>query len=50
MRNRLDISKDNVALCLNHVDKNTRITDVYIEIDFSLNDKHNRMFIDWLFS
>ena len=50
MRNRLGISKDDVAQCLNHVDKDMKTTDVYIEQDFTRINKLNRMFIDWLFS
>ena len=50
MRNKLYISKGDVAQCLNHVDTANRTTDIYIEQDFSLIDRCNRMFIDWLFS
>lgn len=49
MRNKLGISKDDVAMCLNHVDINHKTTDQYIEVDFSLLDKCNRKFLDWLF-
>ena len=49
MRNKLYISKGDVAQCLNHVDGN-RTTDIYIEQDFTLIDRCNRMFIDWLFA
>lgn len=49
MRNSLYISKGDVSQCLNHVDGN-RITDAYIEQDFAIIDRCNRMFIDWLFA
>ena len=49
MRNKLKISKDDIALCLNHVDTNHKMTDIYIETDFSILDKCNQKFIDWLF-
>ncbi len=49
MRNKLGISEDDVALCLNHVDLSHRTTDYYIEPDFSIIDKCNRKFLDWLF-
>lgn len=48
MRNKLEISKDDVSKCLNHVDGN-RTTDIYIEQDFTIIDKCNRKFIDWLY-
>lgn len=50
MRNTLGISKDDVGLCLNHEDKEHRTTDYYIEKDFSILDKCNRKFLDWLFT
>lgn len=50
MRNDLGISKDDVAKCLNHIGVTNRTTDIYIEQDFSIIDKCNRLFIDWLFS
>ncbi|MFT3994415.1 MAG: phage integrase SAM-like domain-containing protein [Dysgonomonas sp.] len=49
MRNTLDISKDNVAACLNHKDREHKTTDYYIEKDFSILDKCNRQFLDWLY-
>ena len=49
MRNKLGISKDDVAKCLNHVDTVNKTTDVYIEQDFSILDRCNRKFIDWLY-
>lgn len=49
LRNKLGFSVDDVALCLNHVDSGKRITNLYIERDWSVIDKANRAFIDWLF-
>ncbi len=49
MRNKLGISKDDIAMCLNHVDMSHKTTDYYIEIDFSIIDRCNRNFLDWLF-
>jgi integrase len=49
MRNKLGISKDDVSLCLNHKDMAHKTTDFYIEVDFSILDKCNRKFLDWLF-
>ena len=50
MRNKLGISKDDIAMCLNHVDMLHKTTDYYIETDFSVIDKCNRKFLDWLFT
>lgn len=51
MRNTLEISKDDVGLCLNHEDsREHKATNYYIEKDFSILDKCNRKFIDWLYS
>ena len=50
MRNKLGISKDDIAMCLNHVDMSHKTTDYYIETDFSIIDKCNRKFLDWLFT
>lgn len=49
MRNRLGISKDDIALCLNHVDMSHTVTNQYIETDFSILDRCNRKFLDYLF-
>lgn len=50
MRNKIGISKDDVASCLNHVDMSHKTTDFYIEVDFSILDRCNRQFLDYLFS
>lgn len=47
-RNDCRISKDDVHLALNHVDENTKITDVYIARDWSIIDDANRKVIDLL--
>lgn len=49
MRNKLGISKDDISMCLNHVDMNHVVTNQYIEVDFSILDRCNRRFIDYLF-
>lgn len=50
MRNTLGVSKDDVGLCLNHEDnREHKATNYYIEKDFSILDKCNRKFIDWLY-
>lgn len=47
-RNRLNVSTDDIALCLNHVNEGHRVTDVYIEKDFTRIDVANRRMIDLL--
>lgn len=49
MSNKLGISTDDVAKCLNHVDDKNTTTRPYIERDFSVLDRCNRKFIDWLY-
>lgn len=49
MSNVLGISNDDVAKCLNHVDDKNTTTRPYIERDFSVLDRCNRKFIDWLY-
>ncbi len=49
MSNKLKISNDDIAKCLNHVDDKNTTTRPYIERDFSVLDRCNRMFIDWLY-
>lgn len=48
MRNKLNIPMSEVAQCLNHVSQ-YRITDIYIEENWDVLDRSNRMFIDWLY-
>lgn len=45
-RNVLNISTDDISLCLNHVNKQHKITDIYIEKDFKRIDQANRRMID----
>ena len=49
MRNKLGISTDDVGKCLNHKDTKNKTTDLYIEQDFSILDKCNRLFLNWLY-
>lgn len=48
MRNELGISTDDIALCLNHVNRRKDL-DPYLKTDWSVIDRANRKFIDWLF-
>lgn len=48
MRNKIKISKDDVAMCLNHVDMAHKTTNFYIETDFSVLDECNRKFLDYI--
>lgn len=41
-RNKAKVSKDDIDLCLNHVDKGLKMADAYIEKDWSMIDKANR--------
>jgi hypothetical protein len=47
-RNKCGVSKDDVALALNHVDSRLAITDTYLEKDWSLIDVANRKVIDYV--
>jgi hypothetical protein len=47
-RNDCNMSKDDINLALNHVDMGMKITDVYIEKDWSIVDKVVRAVIDHL--
>lgn len=47
-RNRCGVSKDDIALSLNHVDNSLKLADTYIEKDFSRIDQANRLVIDYL--
>ena len=48
-RNMLNISKDDIDLCLNHVNEAHKMADVYIDKDFTRIDQANRRMIDLLF-
>ena len=47
-RNVLNISKDDIDLCLNHVNEAHKMADVYIDKDFTRIDHANRQVIDLL--
>ena len=48
-RNVLNISKDDIDLCLNHVNEAHKMADVYIDKDFTRIDQANRRMFDLLF-
>lgn len=48
-RNKCKISKSDVDECLNHVNKNEELADVYIEKDWSVIDDANRKVLDHIF-
>jgi integrase len=45
-RNVCKISKDDIAFALNHVRRDTKVTDIYIEEDFSIVDRAIRKVLD----
>ena len=47
-RNNCRINKDDVALCLGHEDSDNRVTDIYIDYDYSIIDDSNRKVIDFV--
>lgn len=47
-RNKCGISKDDVDLALNHIDQGLKVTDMYIEKDWSLIDSANRAVLDYI--
>lgn len=46
-RNKCNISKDDIAMALNHTDPDRRITDYYIETDWSIIDRANEKVIKY---
>ena len=48
-RNDCRINKDDVALCLGHEDCDNKVTDVYIQYDYSIIDESNRKVLATLF-
>ena len=48
-RNDCGVNKDDVALCLGHVDTDNRVTDMYIKYDYSIIDGANRKVLSKLF-
>jgi integrase len=47
-RNDCRINKDDVALCLGHEDSDNKVTDIYINYDYSIIDESNRKVLDML--
>lgn len=47
-RNDCRINKDDVALCLGHEDTDNKVTDIYIDYDYSIIDESNRKVLDKL--
>lgn len=48
-RNKCKISKSDVDECLNHIDLNSKMADVYIEKDWSFIDGANRKALDYVY-
>lgn len=48
-RNNCGISVDDVASCLNHVNSERKVTDIYIKKDWSIIDRANRKVLDFVF-
>lgn len=48
-RNKLGYDKSTVGEALNHVEKENRITDIYIQKDFSIINKLNKEVIEYVF-
>lgn len=48
-RNECGIPVDDIASCLNHVNPDRRVTDIYIKKDWSIIDRANRKVIDFVF-
>ena len=49
-RNKCDVSKDDVAMSLNHIDQVLKTTDTYIDPDWSIIDRANRKVLDYVAS
>jgi integrase len=49
-RNKCDVSKDDVAMALNHIDQVLKTTDTYIDPDWTIIDRANRKVLDYLSS
>ncbi len=48
-RNKCKISKSDIDECLNHVNEETKMADIYIEKDWSLIDESNRKVLNYVF-
>jgi integrase len=47
-RNKCGIDKDTIKIALNHVDSLNKVTDIYIDKDWTVIDEANRKVIDYL--
>ena len=47
--NKVEIDKYTVHAALNHIDESMRVTDIYIERDFKIENEANRKVIKYLF-
>lgn len=47
-RNKCGISKDDVAMAMNHSSNEHKVTDIYLKKDWSLMDRANRKVLDYL--
>jgi len=48
-RNKCKISKTDIHECLNHVSENSmKVTDIYVEKDWSIIDEANRKVLDYV--
>jgi hypothetical protein len=48
-RNDCDLSREDIHVCLNHIDNNLKVTDLYIAKKWTVIDNANRKVIDLLF-
>lgn len=48
-RNDCKINKDDVALCLGHEDEDNKVTDTYIDYDYTIQDQCNRKVLNLVF-
>jgi hypothetical protein len=47
-RNDCRIPKDDVALCMGHEDQDNKVTDIYINYDYSIIDEANKRVLNLL--
>lgn len=45
-RNKAGVSKADIDFCLGHVSNDHKMADIYIDIDYSIFDKNNRLVLD----
>ena len=48
--NKVGIDKYTVHAALNHIDETMKVTDIYIERDFKIENEANRKVIEYVFS